>query len=223
MSICRRVQIFPENKSCMRVRIKFCGITRPEDAAAAAAAGADAIGLVFYRDSPRYVSPQHAAVVCAALPPFVSRVGLFVDPEREWVQEVLKTVALDLLQFHGAEPVTLCTSFGLPYFKGVRVRETRDIVLADHDHGPAQALLLDAFVPGKPGGTGVPFSWALVPTGLAHRVILAGGLTPENVREAITAVRPFAVDASGGVENQPGIKDSGKMCRFAAAVLEAGN
>ncbi len=206
----------------MRVRIKFCGITRPEDAAAAAAAGVDAIGLVFYRDSPRYVSPQHAATVCRALPPFVSRVGLFVDPDRQWVQEVLKAVPLHLLQFHGTEPVSLCTSFGLPYLKGVRVRETIDIVRADNDHGPAQALLLDAFVAGQQGGTGVPFSWAQVPAGLVHPVILAGGLTPENVGAAVAAVRPYAVDVSGGIENRPGIKDAGKMRRFAEAVLEAG-
>lgn len=205
----------------MRVRIKFCGIARPEDAAAAAAAGADAIGLVFYRDSPRYVSPQLAARICAAAPLFVSRVGLFVDPEPEWVREVLKTVPLDLLQFHGMEPVSLCTGFGLPYLKGIRVRETRDIVRADNEHGPAQALLLDTHVAGKQGGTGVPFSWALVPSGLVHPVILAGGLTPENVGAAIAAVSPFAVDVSGGIENQPGIKDSGKMSRFAAAVRQA--
>ncbi|OGT81426.1 MAG: N-(5'-phosphoribosyl)anthranilate isomerase [Gammaproteobacteria bacterium RIFCSPLOWO2_02_FULL_61_13] len=207
----------------MHVRIKFCGITRPEDAAAAAAAGADAIGLVFYPDSPRCVTPRQAALICAAVPPFVSRVGLFVDPEREWVKEVLKMVPLDLLQFHGTEPVSLCTSFGRPYLKGVRVRETRDIVRADKEHGPAQALLLDAYVAGKHGGTGVPFSWALIPAGIVHPVILAGGLTPENVGAAIAAARPFAVDVSGGIENQPGIKDSGKMCRFAAAVLKAAN
>lgn len=206
----------------MRVRIKFCGITRPEDAAAAAAAGADAIGLVFYRDSPRYVSPRQAAWVCASLPPFVSRVGVFVDPEGDWVRQVLKTVPLDLLQFHGAESVNLCTSFGLPYLKGVRVRETSDILHVDLDHAPAQALLLDAFVAGKQGGTGVLFSWGLVPAGLAHRVILAGGLTPDNVGAAIAAVKPFAVDVSGGIENQPGVKDPEKMRRFAAAVLKAG-
>ncbi len=207
----------------MRVRIKFCGITRPGDAAAAAAAGADAIGLVFYKNSPRCVSAQQAALVCAALPPLVSRVGLFVDPDPEWVREVLKSVPLDLLQFHGTEPVSLCTSFGRPYLKGVRVRETGDIVRADHEHGPAQALLLDAYVAGKEGGTGIPFSWALIPDGIVHPVILAGGLTPENVGAAIAAVRPFAVDVSGGIENQPGIKDSGKMGRFADAVLKAGS
>jgi phosphoribosylanthranilate isomerase len=206
----------------MRVRIKFCGITRPEDATAAAAAGADAIGLVFYRNSPRYISPQHAATVCAALPPFVSRVGLFVDPDPEWVRQVLGLIPLDLLQFHGTEPASLCTTFGRPYLKAVRVRETRDIVRADTEHGPAQALLLDTFVAGTQGGTGVPFSWALVPAGIAHPLILAGGLTPENVGAAIAAVRPFAVDVSGGIENQPGIKDSGKMRRFVEAVLQAG-
>ncbi len=221
--MCRRTLVFPESNFCMRVRIKFCGITRPEDAAAAAAAGADAIGLVFYPDSPRYVSPAQAALICAAVPPFVSRVGLFVNPDRVWVEEVLMTVPLDLLQFHGAEPASLCTCFGRPYVKGVRVRESRDIVLADIDHGPAQALLLDAYVTGKQGGTGVPFSWALIPSGIVHPVILAGGLTPENVGAAIAAARPFAVDVSGGIENQPGIKDSGKMRRFAAAVLQAAN
>lgn len=206
----------------MRVRIKFCGITRPEDAISAAAAGADAIGLVFYQGSPRYVSPPQAAAVCAALSPFVSRVGVFVDPDVAWVREVLRTVPLDILQFHGAEPAGLCTSFELPYLKGVRVRAAGDIRQADRAYSSAAALLLDAFMPGKPGGTGVPFSWALVPEGVAHPIILAGGLNADNVGAAIAAVKPFAVDVSGGIEVRPGVKDAEKMRRFAAAVLQTG-
>ena len=206
----------------MRTRIKFCGITRPEDGISAAVAGADAIGLVFHRDSPRYVPPPQAAAICAALPPFISRVGLFVDPDVAWVREILRTVALDLLQFHGAESAGLCASFGLPYLKGVRVREAADVLHADRVYESASALLLDAFVPGNPGGTGVTFPWALVPANLTHPVILAGGLNPENVGAAITAINPFAVDVSGGIEIQPGVKDPEKMRRFAAAVRQAG-
>ncbi len=207
----------------MRTRIKFCGITRPEDGIAAAAAGADAIGLVFYRDSPRYIAPTEAAAVCVALPPFISRVALFVDPDVDWVREVLRTAPADLLQFHGAEPEDFCASFKRPYIKAVRVQEVADVLQADRAYGSARALLLDAFVPGKPGGTGSSIPWANIPTGLSHAIILAGGLNPENVSAAIAAVRPYAVDVSGGIEIRPGIKDPGKMLRFAAAVNQAGS
>ncbi|MBI1733141.1 MAG: phosphoribosylanthranilate isomerase [Gammaproteobacteria bacterium] len=205
----------------MRVRIKFCGITRAEDAAAAAAAGADAIGVVFFRDSPRHVTPDQAHAVCAALPPFVTRVGLFVDPDAESVRQVLKSVPLDMLQFHGAEPAAFCTAFGVPYLKAVRVRDPGDIVQAGRAHPAAAALLLDSCVPGRPGGTGVVFSWAMIPAQREHPIILAGGLGPENVQAAIAAVRPYAVDVSGGIEARPGIKDPAKMQRFVAAVHAA--
>lgn len=206
----------------MRVRIKFCGMTRPEDAAAAAAAGADAIGIVFARDTPRFVEPRDATAVCAALPPLVSRVGVFVDPDAAWVRTVLSTVTLDLLQFHGGEPASFCAGFGIPYIKTVRVRSRDDILRTAADHPAACALLLDAFVPGRAGGTGVVFPWTEVPAGLRQPLFLAGGLDEGNVAAAIAAVRPFAVDVSGGVEARPRIKDTGKMRRFAAAVRAAG-
>jgi phosphoribosylanthranilate isomerase len=206
----------------VRVRIKFCGMTRPEDAAAAAAAGADAIGIVFAPDTPRYVEPGDAAAICAALPPLVSRVGVFVDPDPAWVREVLSIVTLDLLQFHGGEPAAFCTGFRVPYIKAVRVRGRDDILRAGAEHPAARALLLDAFVSGRAGGTGVTFPWSEVPAGLRHPVILAGGLDEGNVADAIAAVHPFAVDVSGSVEARPRVKDPGKMQRFAAAVRAAG-
>jgi phosphoribosylanthranilate isomerase len=207
--------------AALRVRIKFCGMTRPVDAAAAAAAGADAVGLVFHRDSPRYVSPGQASGICAALPPFVACVGLFVDPDAEWVRHVLNTVPLDLLQFHGSEAATLCTAFGIPYLKVVRVREAGDILRAGREHPAAAALLLDSFDAAKPGGTGVTFSWTLVPAQRSHPIVVAGGLVPENVGAAIAALRPYAVDVSSGIESSPGIKDPEKMRRFVRAVLAA--
>lgn len=205
----------------MNVRIKFCGITRAVDAEAAATTGADAIGLVFAPGSARRVTPHVAAAICLALPPFVTRVGVFVDPSADEVHQALRAVHLDVLQFHGVESATFCSSFGVPYVKAVRVRDAGDIRDAAQAHPAARALLLDAFVAGQPGGTGVTFPWQLVPAGTAHPVILAGGLDETNVGAAIAAVRPWAVDVSGGVEERPGIKDMARMQRFVAAVRAA--
>ena len=204
-----------------RTRVKICGITRPEHARAAAGAGADAIGLVFYEPSPRFVTRAQAAAVCAALPPLVSVVGLFVNPAPGEVEATVAGLPVDLLQFHGEEPPELCAGAGKPYVKAVRVRTRDDVVAAAIRHPEARALLLDAHHDALWGGTGTRFDWGLVPSGVAHPIVLAGGLTPENVAGAIRLVRPFAVDVSGGVESAPGEKDPERMERFMKEVASA--
>lgn len=199
------------------VRCKICGITRVEDALAAAAAGADAIGLVFYAKSPRAVSVMQAQQIIAALPPFVTTVGLFVDMPRAELQQVLSQVPLDLLQFHGDEPVAQCEGYGRPYIKALRVKAGDDIAAQMAQYPSASGILLDTFVEGIPGGTGLAFDWSLVPAELPKPVILAGGLTPDNVAAAIACVQPYAVDVSGGVESAKGIKDVGKVRAFIRA------
>lgn len=200
------------------VRSKICGITRVEDALAAAEAGADAIGLVFYAKSPRAVSVQQAREIIAALPPFVTSVGLFVDASRCELGEILDAVALDLLQFHGDETPDECDHYGRPYIKALRVKPGDDIAAQVARYANARGVLLDTFVPGIPGGTGEAFDWSLVPAQLSKPVILAGGLTAANVAQAIGQVRPFAVDISGGVESAKGIKDAAKIHAFMEAV-----
>ena len=204
-----------------RTRVKICGITRPDHARAAAGAGADAIGLVFYEPSPRFVTRAQAAAVCAALPPLVSVVGLFVNPAPGEVEATVAGLPVDLLQFHGEEPPELCAGAGKPYVKAVRVRTRDDVVAAAARHPEARALLLDAHHDALWGGTGTRFDWGLVPSGVAHPIVLAGGLTPENVAGAIRLVRPFAVDVSGGVESAPGEKDPERMERFMKEVASA--
>ncbi|MEK1905645.1 MAG: phosphoribosylanthranilate isomerase [Pseudomonas sp.] len=196
------------------VRSKICGITRVEDALAAAAAGADAIGLVFYAKSPRAVSVLQAQQIIAALPPFVTTVGLFVDIARAELQRILADVPLDLLQFHGDESLAQCEGYGRPYIKALRVRPGDDLVVLMGQYPSASGILLDTYVEGVPGGTGLAFDWSLVPQHLPKPVILAGGLTPENVAAAIAAVKPYAVDVSGGVEASKGIKDADKVHAF---------
>lgn len=198
----------------MAVRVKICGITRNEDMSAACAAGADALGFVFYAKSPRNLSIEQAASLIKALPPFVQSVGLFVDAEPGFVRAVLEAVPLDLLQFHGGENPEYCRQFGRPYLKAVRVRRGVDLVKYESDFSDARALLLDAFVPGVPGGTGERFDWRLIPAGLNRPIILSGGLNPDNVTEAVQAVQPWAVDVSSGVESAPGIKDAAKVAAF---------
>jgi phosphoribosylanthranilate isomerase len=200
------------------VRSKICGITRIEDALVAAEAGADAIGLVFYAKSPRAVSVQQARAIIAALPPFVTTVGLFVDLGRGELSEILEAVPLDLLQFHGDEAPAACEGFGRPYIKALRVKPGDDIAARAERYGSASGILLDTYVPGIPGGTGAAFDWSLVPQDLCKPIILAGGLTPESVRDAIEQVRPYAVDVSGGVESGKGIKDAQKIRAFVRAV-----
>lgn len=199
------------------VRSKICGITRVEDALAAAAAGADAIGLVFYAKSPRAVSVTQARQIIAALPPFVTTVGLFVDAGRDELRQILAQVPLDLLQFHGDERAEQCEGHGRPYIKALRVKAGDDVAAQVARYPGAAGVLLDTFVEGVPGGTGLAFDWSLVPAGLSKPVILAGGLTPENVAAAIARVRPYAVDVSGGVESAKGIKDADKVRAFIRA------
>ncbi|WP_407311317.1 phosphoribosylanthranilate isomerase [Pseudomonas sp. nanlin1] len=203
------------------VRSKICGITRVEDALAAAEAGADAIGLVFYPKSPRAVSIQQARAIIAALPPFVTTVGLFVNASRCELGEILDAVPLDLLQFHGDESPHDCAGFHRPWIKALRVRPGDDLQAACRFYQGACGILLDAYVAGVPGGTGEVFDWSLIPQGLSKPVILAGGLTPGNVAEAIAQVRPYAVDVSGGVEAAKGIKDAARIQAFIQAVQGA--
>ena len=199
-------------------RIKICGITRGEDALVCAQAGADAIGLVFYPPSPRYVAAAQAAMIARALPPFITTVGLFVNPAAEQVEAVLNEVHLDVLQFHGDEPPEFCAGFGLPYLKAIRVKAGVDLVQCAIRYQEAQGLLLDAYVEGTPGGTGQSFDWELIPTELPLPVILSGGLVAANVADAIRRVRPWAVDVSSGVEASKGIKDAAKIAAFIEGV-----
>lgn len=195
-------------------RIKICGITRIEDALAAAQAGADAIGLVFHAASPRAISPEQAAAIVRALPPFVSSVGLFVDASEARVNEVLRQVPLDMLQFHGDEPDEFCQRFARPYLKAVRVRPGDDINALAAAWPGASGILLDSYKPGVPGGTGETFDWSMVPAQRSWPLILAGGLQADNVRQAIELTAPWAVDVSGGVEAVRGIKDPAKINAF---------
>lgn len=210
-----------QDLSPRRTRVKICGITRVEDGLAAAAAGADAIGLVFYPASSRAVSIAQAEAICAALPPFITRVGLFVDADPDQIERVLAQVPLTLLQFHGNEMPLDCSRFGRPFLKALRMRDDTDVGVELAKFTQAQALLLDTYKAGTPGGTGESFDWRRVPPEYAARIVLAGGLNPDNVGQAVTQVRPYAVDVSGGVESAPGIKDWQRMCEFVAAVQRA--
>ncbi|HGY9624817.1 phosphoribosylanthranilate isomerase [Pseudomonas juntendi] len=203
------------------VRSKICGITRIEDALAAAEAGADAIGLVFYAKSPRAVDVHQARAIIAALPPFVTTVGLFVNASRCELNEILEAVPLDLLQFHGDETPADCEGYHRPWVKALRVRPGDDLEAACQQYAGARGILLDTYVPGIPGGTGEAFDWSLVPASLSKPIILAGGLSAGNVGQAIAQVRPFAVDVSGGVEQAKGIKDAAKIEAFMRAVKQA--
>jgi phosphoribosylanthranilate isomerase len=202
----------------MRTRVKICGITRAEDGRAAAQAGADAIGLVFYAKSPRYVEVPQAQAICAALPPFVSVVALFVDAPREQVLRVLESVPVDLLQFHGAEDAAHCEAFGYPYIKAVGMREGSDPRAVMSAHPRARGFLFDAYQPDSHGGGGVTFDWDAMPRSGDRALILAGGLTPDNVARAVEQTRPFAVDVSSGVELEKGIKSVEKIEAFMRGV-----
>ncbi|MBU0563975.1 MULTISPECIES: phosphoribosylanthranilate isomerase [Stutzerimonas stutzeri subgroup] len=203
------------------VRSKICGITRVDDALTAAKAGADAIGLVFYAKSPRAVDVRQAREIVAALPPFVTTVGLFVNASRCEINEILDAVPLDMLQFHGDETPAQCEGFHRPWFKALRVGNGEDIEAEVARYANASGILLDTFVAGVPGGTGERFDWSLIPAALAKPLILAGGLTAENVQQAIAQVRPYAVDVSGGVEASKGVKDASKVMAFVGRVRAA--
>jgi phosphoribosylanthranilate isomerase len=200
-------------------RVKICGITRVDDALAAAEAGADAIGLVFYPKSSRAVSIERAADIARRLPAFVTTVGLFVNPSSAEIERVLAEVPLDLLQFHGDESPQFCALFSTPYLKALRVKPELDIAACAQAYKAARGLLLDAWRSDQFGGTGHTFDWKLIgPEAPSSRIILAGGLTPANVAEAIQVVRPWAVDVSTGVEETPGIKSHSLMQAFVKSV-----
>lgn len=205
----------------MRTRVKICGITRPEDALEAILHGADAIGLVFYPQSPRYVTPLQAAEIVKKIPAFITVVGLFVNAEASEISDILSAVHLDLLQFHGDETPMQCRQFSRPYMKAIRVKSDTNLVQYAADYADAKALLLDAFAEGVPGGTGQVFDWNLIPSNLSVPVVLAGGLNVDNVTQAIQKVRPYAVDVSGGVEASKGIKDAAKIAAFMRGVSNA--
>lgn len=208
-----------------RVRVKICGITRLEDALAAVAAGADALGFVFYPPSPRNISPEAALDIIRRLPPFVTTVGLLVNPEVSRVHFLLEVVPLSLLQFHGEEDNAFCAQFDHPWIKAVAVRPGSDVAADIAAFPDAAGILLDAWHPGLRGGTGTSFDWKSFPRESRQPVILAGGLTPDNVAAAVRLTRPFAVDVSGGVEVvaadgsvQKGIKDARAIKAFIDAV-----
>ncbi len=205
----------------MRTRVKICGITNLIDAQTAVHAGADAIGLVFYPHSPRYVTPVLAAQISRSVPAFVTVVGLFVNASESEVREVLAQVPLQCLQFHGDEPAEFCRQFNLPYMRAIRVHAQSNLLQYVRQFDDAQALLLDAYVEGVPGGTGQSFDWDLIPHDLPIPIVLAGGLSAENVRQAIQTVKPYAVDVSGGVEQAKGIKSKQKIVAFMQGVRHA--
>jgi len=198
----------------MRTRVKICGLTREQDVHAAVDAGSDALGLVFYEPSPRYVEIQQAQQLVSIVPPFVTVVGLFVNAEKTAIENVLHNVRIDLLQFHGDEPAAFCEQFTRPYIKALRVADDTDIAAIAGQYASASGLLLDSYQAGVPGGTGEVFNWQQIPQGLSSPIILAGGLTADNVAEAIRQVQPYAVDVSGGVEQDKGIKDLNKIRAF---------
>ncbi|MDR2091962.1 MAG: phosphoribosylanthranilate isomerase [Azoarcus sp.] len=207
-----------------RTRIKICGLTRPQDVVAAVEAGADAVGFIFYPPSPRNVSFAQAAELAALLPPFVTAVGLFVDPSGDFVAGALRQVPLQLLQFHGDENNIRCAALsalgGIPWIKAIRVREGVDLLESLASYPGACGLVADAFVEGF-GGGGKTFDWSLLPARPGRPLVLAGGLDPANVGEAIRRVRPWAVDVSSGVEIAKGVKDAAKIAAFVAEVRNA--
>jgi phosphoribosylanthranilate isomerase len=202
----------------MRTRVKICGITRVEDAQSAAAQGADAIGLVFYPPSPRYVDLGLARQIVERTPPLVSTVAVFVNPTRDQVESVIRECGVTLLQFHGDEPPEFCGGFPVPYIKAARIRPGLDLIKYLSPYTAARAWMLDAFHDELWGGTGGAFDWSLVPAGLANPIILSGGLAASNVADAIRRVRPYAVDVSSSVEAAKGVKDPAKVAAFIGAV-----
>ncbi len=203
-----------------RTRIKICGLTRPQDLEAAIRLGADAVGFVFYPPSPRYLNLAQAHELALRVPPFVARVGLFVNADPQQVRDTLAEVSLDLLQFHGEEDASYCAQFGLPYLKAARVRPGVDLLEFARTYATAQGILLDAWVEAY-GGVGQSFDWSLIPSNLPVPMILSGGLHVDNVGEAVMKIKPWAVDVSSGVESAKGIKDAGKIAAFIKAVRTA--
>ncbi|MBN1008893.1 phosphoribosylanthranilate isomerase [Amphritea sp. ZJ14W] len=205
----------------MRTRVKICGITRLEDALAAVESGADALGFVFYAPSPRYVEPAVAEAIIKQLPPFVTTVALFVNASVDQVQTIMAQTGIDLLQFHGDESPEYCAQFDRPYFKALRMSPDIDVVAETKRFSLARGILLDAYRPGVPGGTGEAFDWERIPSDIDKPLILAGGLDQSNVAQAICQVKPYAVDVSGGVEAAKGLKDCEKITSFMNEVARA--
>ncbi len=204
-----------------RTRVKFCGITRIEDALHAASIGVDAIGLVFYAKSPRHVSIDRARAIAEVLPAFVTCVGLFVNADYSEIREILNQVKIDLLQFHGDETAAECEQYDRPYIKAVRMCEGLDFVQITEAYRNASGLLLDTWEQNSFGGTGKSFDWSMVPNQSPLPIILAGGLNPDNIEQAIRITQPYAVDVSGGIESAKGIKDRDKMNAFIRGVNSA--
>jgi phosphoribosylanthranilate isomerase len=206
----------------MPVHVKICGITRPIDALAAERFGADALGFVFHPESPRYISPEDARIICRVLSPFLARVGVFVNRSEAFVTETVRQCGLSAVQLSGDEPAAFLTDAPFPVIRAVRIGQKEDLrVLAAYP--PGSTIVLDSFAPGSYGGTGVPFDWDLLGEVIgAHRIIIAGGLTPQNVGTAVRCFRPFGIDVSSGVEEGPGIKDHIKMRRFIQTVRRYG-
>ncbi len=197
-----------------RVRVKYCGFTTVENASTAAALGVDAIGLIFYAKSPRNVSIARASEIIAVLPPFISVVGLFVNPAEAEIEQVISQLPLNILQFHGDESEKFCNGFSLPYLKAVRMAPNVDVLAEIERYNSASGILLDSYHEQQAGGTGDKFDWSRVPDSIEMPIVLAGGLNPANISEAITATRPYAVDVSSGIESSKGIKDNTKMQQF---------
>ncbi|MGD0961068.1 MAG: phosphoribosylanthranilate isomerase [Methylomonas sp.] len=198
----------------MRTRVKICGFTRVEDALCAASLGVDAIGMVFYPPSPRHIEIEQAEAIAGVLPAFVSVAALFVDAEPAFITEVLRRIPVDCIQFHGNEAAEVCRGFNRPYIKAVRMRAETRITELERQYFDARGLLLDAYHPALPGGSGGSFDWGLIPADRNLPMILAGGLTTENIGEAIRKVKPYALDVSSGVESEKGVKDAEKMAAF---------
>ena len=194
-------------------RVKFCGLTHEEDIARAVKLGVDALGFVFYAPSSRSVAPDHAAMLTSSVPAFVTRVGLFVNERPAIIQNIFERTRLNLIQYHGDETPEFCDAVGLPFIKAFRVRPGIDIQTEMERYPNASGFLLDAYVKGQPGGTGERFDWGMIPQSNAP-IILAGGLSPDNAKDAIEQVAPWALDVSGGIETKPGRKDPDKMARF---------
>ena len=194
-------------------RVKFCGLTHEEDIAQAVKLGVDALGFVFYAPSSRSVAPDHAAMLTSSVPAFVTRVGLFVNEQPAAIQNIFERTRLNVIQYHGDETPEFCDAVGLPFIKAFRVRPGIDIQTEMERYPNASGFLLDAYVKGQPGGTGERFDWGMIPQSNAP-IILAGGLSPDNAKDAIEQVAPWALDVSGGIETKPGRKDPDKMRRF---------
>lgn len=205
----------------MRTRIKICGITRPQDAAAAVDAGADALGFIFWAPSPRYIAPDRARELVRLAGPYVTTVGVFVNPARDEVLRAIDQAGITLLQFHGDETPDFCAGFGTPYVKAFKPAREGDLLESAMRYAAAAGWLFDAWDERQVGGTGETFDWGLIPAGLARPLILSGGLTVQNIGAAVSRIRPHAVDVSSGVETAKGIKDAAKIAAFVQGVRNA--